>query len=318
MPLLRTSVIPLRFEALRWQPAVLRNRSPHLVRHVRLAGTLLSLSALMAALQLAASFSMLQLYDKVLTTEAGASLVELASLVVGLLLAFVWLDATRSRVLCRAGLAFVDELDGRISSDMHLVSEPKGREIITDLERIARFAGSAGPAAFLDAVWLPACLVASAVLHPAFGLFLAVALILQAALAVASDRAGRCGQDETAVALRRRLALHREARMRADPRASSDWCGMSRAYFSQKVAIAESAMTFAAVGRGLRMGLQMSGLGLSALLVSHDMMSPGALVAASFIMARAFSIVDVSVMYWRMFATARESYRRLVAASAQP
>lgn len=321
MSLCPSGVIPLKVGARGRSAAALRLLAQADLRrrlggHVRLAGRLLALSALLAALQLGASFSMLRLYDKVLTTEAGASLAGLAGLVAGLLLAFVCLDAARSRILCRAGLAFVESLDGRMSCVMHAVGEPKGREIIADLERIARFAGSAGPAAFLDAVWLPACLVASVALHPALGLFLAAALVVQAALAVASERAGRGGQDATAVALRRRLA-----RARADQGGTadtSDWCGMSRAYFRQKVDVAESAMTFAAVSRGLRMALQMSGLGLSALLVSHDMMSPGALVAASFIMARAFSILDITVMYWRAFAAARDSYRRLRSASAMP
>jgi ABC-type protease/lipase transport system fused ATPase/permease subunit len=326
MSLCRSGVIPLKVEALGRTAAALRLLAQADLRrrlggHVRLAGRLLALSALLAVLQLAASFSMLRLYDKVLTTEAGASLAGLAGLVAGLLLAFVCLDAARSRILCRAGLAFVESLDGRMSCVMHAASEPKGREIIADLERIARFAGSAGPAAFLDAVWLPACLVASVALHPALGLFLAVALVVQAALAVASERAGRGGQDATAVALRRRLARHSGARACADPGGTADtldWCGMSRAYFRQKIDVAESAMTFAAVSRGLRMALQMSGLGLSALLVSHDMMSPGALVAASFIMARAFSILDITVMYWRAFAAARDSHRRLVSGSVQP
>ena len=320
MSLSSPGAIPLKVQSLRCQSAASRRRSRadfrrRLGSRARFAVGLLAISALLAALQLAASFSMLRLYDKVLTTEAAASLAGATGLVAGLLLAFVCLDAARSRILCRAGLAFVEGLDDRMSRVMHSVSEAKGREIITDLERIARFASSAGPAAFLDAVWLPACLVASAILHPALGLFLAAALVVQAALAVASERAGRGGQDATAAALRRRLARHSRVRSRADAGGAvnaSDWCGMSRAYFRQKLDVAESAMTFAAVGRGLRMALQMSGLGLSALLVSRDMMSPGALVAASFIMARAFAIFDVTVMYWRVFAAARDSYRRLV------
>lgn len=320
MSLSSPGAIPLKVQSLRCQPAASRRRARadfrrRLGSRARFAVGLLAISALLAALQLAASFSMLRLYDKVLTTEAAASLAGATGLVAGLLLAFVCLDAARSRILCRAGLAFVEGLDDRMSRVMHSVSEAKGREIITDLERIARFASSAGPAAFLDAVWLPACLVASAILHPALGLFLAAALVVQAALAVASERSGRGGQDATAAALRRRLARHSRVRSRADTGGAvnaSDWCGMSRAYFRQKLDVAESAMTFAAVGRGLRMALQMSGLGLSALLVSRDMMSPGALVAASFIMARAFAIFDVTVMYWRVFAAARDSYRRLV------
>ena len=303
----RQSVSPLR----KVRAGVLRR----LAGHARLAGGLLSLSAVLAALQLAASFSMLRLYDKVLTTEAGVALAGLAGLVAGLLLAFVWLDAVRSRVLCRAGLSFVESLDRRMSLVMGSVGEARGREIIADLERITRFAGSTGPAAFLDAIWLPACLVASAILHPALGMFLAMALMVQAALAVASERAGRGRENAGADAFRRRLAFHRETHARTSSDRSpvvSDWRTVSRAYFRQKIDVADSAMTFAAVGKGLRMALQMSGLGLSALLVGHAMMSPGALVAASFIMARAFSVLDVAVMYWRVFAAARDSYRRLV------
>jgi ATP-binding cassette, subfamily C, bacterial PrsD len=287
-----------------------------LAGHARLAGGLLALSAMLAALQIAASFSMLRLYDKVIKTEAVPSLVGLAGLIGGLLLAFVWLDAVRSRVLCRTGLSFVESLDRRMSLVMRSAGEARGREIIADLERISRFAASTGPAAFLDAIWLPACLSASAILHPALGIFLAAALFAQAALAVASERAGRGRENAGADAFRRRLVLHRETHARTNsgrPRVGKNWRTLSRAYFRQKVDVANSAMTFAAVGKGLRMALQMGGLGLSALLVGKDMMSPGALVAASLIMARAFSVLDVASMYWRVFASARDSYRRLIA-----
>ncbi len=108
------------------------------------------------------------------------------------------------------------------------------------------------------------------------------------------------------------------APMSKAPKTTSDWRAASRAYFRQKIDVADSAMTLAALGKGLRMGLQMGGLGLSAVLVGNNMMSPGGLVAASFTMARAFSVLDVAAMYWRVFIAAGDSYRRLDPISTPP
>ncbi len=74
---------------------------------------------------------------------------------------------------------------------------------------------------------------------------------------------------------------------------------------------ADRNAAYTAVSRTLRLILQSAILGVGAYLVIGNELSPGALIAASIIFARALAPIDGAIGQWRSVAAARQSWRRL-------
>ena len=117
---------------------------------------------------------MLHVYDHVLTSRSGATLVFLTVLAVALLLALGLIEMCRSRVLVRIdaqldrtlgdrlfGAALADRLGGRADNP----GQP-----LRDLDTLRTFlSGSALPVLF-DAPWAPIFIAVTFLLHPLLGL----------------------------------------------------------------------------------------------------------------------------------------------------
>lgn len=76
----------------------------------------LALSGLLTLLQLSTSLYMLVVYDRVLPSGSVMTLAGLTGLTAALHGAFAGLDAIRARMVCRAGLLFMEDLDRRLLS----------------------------------------------------------------------------------------------------------------------------------------------------------------------------------------------------------
>lgn len=274
-----------------------------------LAAGLVALSGVLTALQLSTSLFVLHLYDHVLPSRSPAALAGLVGLMLALHAGFALLDLVRARALCRAGLAFVQDLDRRVLDALEAGAARPGFEALGDVDRVGRFLTNPGPAAFLDVVWLPACLAALCLMHPVLALFGAAGVVLLGGLAVTAEARSRKTAKRIAGAERRRLALVPAVRAGSARR----WHALSKSTYRLKGKAAEQALAVGALGKGLRLMLMSGGLGLGALLVISEAMSAGALVASSVILGRIFASLDCALAHWRSFVAARESYRRLVA-----
>jgi len=287
-------------------------------------GPLLGLSCVLAVLPLAVMLFAWALYDEVLPTRNSSALALLTALVLAALAVFVWLDSVRSRLLCEAGLALVAELDRAAIAALPTWDKRRLCAATVDLERLSRFASGPGPAAIFDALWLPGYVLAMGLIHPLLGLFAVLALLALAASARAGARI--TGQNAAAAdgLFHDRLALVRRPRSfrhvrgqaqgrRASPGRDADAC----AFYGTKALAARRAGRLAAFAKGLRMMLQAAGLALGGLLVIHDAMSPGALVAVSILLTRAFAAMDAVGLHGRAISEARACYGRLQAYGAR-
>lgn len=270
-------------------------------------------SGLLTSLQLAASLYSLAVHDHALAHGDAGALLLLTCLAVGLHGLGAALDLARGRVLARAGLALARSIERRTLA--HLSNDRKrGMAALGDVDRVAHYLAGAGPAALLDALWLPASLVAIALLHPALALFALVAAMLMVGLAVRVEakveRAGSGAQDVR----RRRFALGGGPRQ-PDDGPVRNWRrhAVSRSYYRTRGAVAEVSLSGGAVARGVRLGVQSLGFGLGALLVIGDGLTVGQLFAWSLIANRAFASLDAALSQWRGLAAARASFRRLAA-----
>lgn len=280
-------------------------------------------AGVLAALQLSASLYMLAIYDQVLPTGNVAALAVLTGLVIGLHVLFALVDMMRAQTLCREGLAFVRGLEQRLLGAGADAPSARGLAVLGDIERLGRFWASPGPPALLDALWLPAYLAVVFVLHPVLALYAAAGACALLWLVVAADERSRPAALAITRARRARHGLGRAvlavpgraagARPGA-PETAFRWRALSQAYYRLSVCAARRSFTCAAVGKGARLVLQSAGMGLGALLVIHDALSAGQMLASSLIMGRMFAALDAGLGQWSSLCAARESYRKLCAA----
>lgn len=253
-------------------------------------------SVALAVLQLSATLYALALYEEVLPARSLSALAGLTAILGALVVAIVALDALRARALCDAGLALVDALAGELARHSGPGTQMSGQNA-ADIERLLRFVVGHAPGALLDAISVPACLLALAWLHPGLALFGLASAALLVATAIHVEATARADAELAAQAYRARLEA-----------AAADIGRRSRRESATR------AMTVLAVGRGLRMGLQSLGLALAALLVMEELLRTGELIVASILMARLFATVDAAAGQWRTLSVASLSYGRIVRA----
>lgn len=283
----------------------------------RLDGTLVAqallLSGALAALQLSAALYTLAVCDLVLPARDIAALVLLTGLVLGQHGLVALVEAMRARVLCRAGLALAAGCDRDALALLAARDMRSGLAPIEDAERIGCFLARGGPPALCDALWLPAFVAAAFVLHPALGAFAAIGSLALFGLAAAAERLTRGGAERLARAQQRRARAVRDL-CAAGPLQhdrARRWQALTGTYRRLAADAAVRLAVAVALGRGLRGMLQSAGFGLGAWLVIDGALSPGALIASSLILGRAFSALDGALAHWRTLLAVRRSYRRL-------
>lgn len=284
-----------------------------------LLAALFAASGVIAALQLAASLTPLAVYDTVLPSRSLLALASVVCLALSLYLLFTILDFLRARVLYRAGLDFVRVLErGALAP-----SAPEGQlrlERLADVEHVARFLTQSGPAALVDVLWLPAWLIAAAVLHPALGVYSGGVVLLLIGLALSGERPAHKAthgiletqRQRHALALGMLGALPFPADGAKPAGYRRRWRALSRFHYGLTAQAAEHALAARALGKGVRLMLQSAGLGLATLLVIDGSIGPGGLVASSLILGRTFALLDAALAHWRSFVAARDSYSRLL------
>ena len=146
-----------------------------------------SFSLVLNLLMLTGPLYMLQVYDRVLTSQNEDTLIALSLLLAGAFLVIGLLEFIRSRILSRLGTKF--ELDVGIpvlTSAMRRKVEGRaktGDNVVADVNAFRDFLSGSGLIPFFDMPWVPIYLGVLFILHPYLGLlgvFGAVVLIVLA------------------------------------------------------------------------------------------------------------------------------------------
>lgn len=281
-------------------------------------------------LMLTVPIYMMHVYDDVIATGSIATLVALTGMAVGLLLMQGLLDAIRGRVLARAAL----RLERRLARPLgeRLLAFPlqtiAGGEqaSLGDLATIRGFFSGPAVTAFFDAPLMPVFLVVAAVLHPLFGLVALVAAMLLMGFAIANDLFTNAPAREAA---RRAMLARRRMEDAVRQAESIDALGMSRrvldrwqeqfhAMQSAQLHASERGVALVAGSRACRLFAQVAVLATGAGLVLSDAITPGVMVGASFIIARALAPMEGAIAGWRQARAAFAAWRRVRATLAMP
>ena len=277
-------------------------------------------------LQLTGSLYMLQVYDRVLASMNESTLLALTLLAVGLIAVYAILEGCRSAAL--VGLSRI--LDGAIAPQVFNImfrnaalrgSEKVGTQPLRDLEQVRTFVTTHGLTTVLDVPWIPVFVLVLYLLHPLFAAFGAVSVLLLLAIAViqaflSTKRLGQASNTNVqaygfAEASVRNAEVAEAMGMQGG--VWSRWCERHNAMLDQQEAASRLAGRMSATIKFLQLSLTgVLALGLGALLVIEQQITPGVMIVATMILARALAPTMQVVGLWQQMTAARTAHRRLV------
>ena len=281
------------------------------------ASVLLNLALLVPALYT------LQVFDRVFSSRSSETLLMLSALTL-LAIAFgCCMDVVRARALSAAGRALTQRLSA--PALQHALQQAATAGSLGDVARVRdvavlhQFLNGAGARALFDAPWLPLFLGAIALMHPGLGVTAAAGAAVLALLAAISERQTR---DGTQAQLQRARTLGRHADTLVRQAESFVGMGMAGAavaawrrqhtqWLDRQAGLDDTAARLTALARAARQGVQMGVLGVGAWLVIGADASPGIMVAATILLARALQPLEQLVAGWKQLVDARGAWQRL-------
>lgn len=282
-------------------------------------------SLLLNLLMLAGPLYMLQVYDRVLTSQNMDTLIALSLLLGGVFLVTGFLDFIRTRILSRLAARFELQVGGPILSASIRRRVQGGSSAAdnpaADITGLRDFISGTGIVAFFDAPWIPLYLGVLYILHPLLGtLGLAGALLLTILALINNARAEDVMQDAASArgrsdalftASEQNAELVHAMGMRGD--LTRRWTALQHDAHYLKTQVSDRIGSFTVMSKTIRMALQSAMLGLGAALAITGEATAGVMIAATIILARALAPIDQLIGQWRTFLAARGSYKNLSA-----
>jgi ATP-binding cassette subfamily C exporter for protease/lipase len=281
------------------------------------------LSFLANLLMLAPTLYMLQIFDRVLSSQSEMTLLAVSLITLLLFVALALSEWLRSRLLVRASLRFDRQLSTRVfngSFQAYLgqAASTKSRPF-ADLNLIRQFFTGSGVFALFDAPWTPIYIAVIFVLHPWLGVLSLGFALVQAALAWFGQRQTAAPAEEVHKATGETMGdLQGKLRnvevlesMGMIANLQKRW-NRQHAGSMDKGALAQGFINrVAGWSKFIRYSQQSLALGAGALLVIDGQLSPGAMIAANVLMSRALAPIDQLVGTWRGFVSCRGAFQRL-------
>jgi ABC-type protease/lipase transport system fused ATPase/permease subunit len=153
-------------------------------------------------MMLVAPIYMLQVYDRVLTSQSRDTLLALTGLAVLLIMLSGFVEVARSRLLVRIGADLDAQLRGPLFASAFAARHAGNgaSQPLRDLDHLRSFLTGAGIIALFDAPWAPIYLAVIFMFHPVLGMVALSGAIVILLLAIAAEvavrrpleAAGRC------------------------------------------------------------------------------------------------------------------------------
>jgi PrtD family type I secretion system ABC transporter len=284
-------------------------------------------SAVLNLMLLVPALYTLQVFERVFTSRSIETLVMLSALVVISLALSYAMDVLRGRALALAGAtlgrllapAALQRLLQHQAQPQRAAAEAASPEAPRDVLTLQRVVSGRGLVALFDAPWLPLHLLLITLMHPLLGAAAVAGTLALLGLAVLTELLTReptqAVQHSARSAQRRQQQLLRRAEaivgmgMAAD--AVAAWGRLDEHTREQQAALSRRALRLAAAARGLRQALQAALLGFGAWLVVAEQASPGVMVAATLLLARALQPAQQLIGSWQQLVQARAAWQRL-------
>lgn len=284
-------------------------------------------SALLNLLYLVPSLYMLQVYDRVVPTRGLTTLAMLTVIFVFAVLTLSGLDYLRSRLLVRASTRLDRLLAGDVLNALFRTGATSAQSsaALREFDVLRQTITGAGILALLDAPWSPIYILVCFLLHPALGAMAVVGAGVTLGLTWLNERATHLPLKHANVAANQSYqsidqSLGASGTVRA--------LGMRQALIARHLdereqsLVAQAHASFGSAKyltliKGFRLLIGSLALGLGALLAVEQMISPGAIFAASLLIGRALAPIEQVSGAWKSVIQARAAYAGLVTLFAE-
>jgi PrtD family type I secretion system ABC transporter len=286
-------------------------------------GAIIVFSLCINLLMLTSSIYMMQVFDRVLVSRSGETLVMLTVIAVLALSTMASLDIVRTRIMQKVG-GWLDDQISPVVLDMSITvalgrEGRKSPEKLRDLSEIKAFLSGPSAIPILDAPWMPVFVGFMFLLHPMIGWISVSGAVVLLALAILNDWITRHSSAAASAASAKSLGFADAAIQRAD---IVEAMGMRESVLARwnrlnQTALAAQNMSGGRAGfltgvtKFARQLLQIGILGIGAWLVIGGSLSLGGMIAASILMGRALAPVDQAVTTWRSARSAIDAWRRV-------
>lgn len=280
-------------------------------------------SAVTNLLMLAPSLYMLQVYDRVLQSRNEITLLMLTLMILGAYALMGALELIRSFVLVRVGAKFDMEMNRRVytaafEQNLKQAGGNAGQSL-QDLTSLRQFLTGNALFAFFDAPWFPVYLIVIFLFDMSLGFFALGGTILLIILAYVNERVTHkpLAEANTMAIASSSLATNnlRNAEviesMGMLPNLMGRWFKLHSKFLRLQADASEKAGMIGGVTKFVQVSLQSLVLGLGALLVLENKISPGMMIAGSILLGRAMAPVQQVIGVWKSLSTTRSAYERL-------
>ncbi|MEM8791256.1 MAG: type I secretion system permease/ATPase [Pseudomonadota bacterium] len=280
-------------------------------------------SLVLNLLMLAGPLYMLQVYDRVLTSQNMDTLIALSLLLAAVFVVTGCLDLIRMRILGRLAARFemkvgIPVLKAAIRRRVS-GSAPAGEQPLDDVNGYRDFISGTALIAYFDAPWIPIYLAVLYVLHPYLGLLGLAGAATLTILALINNARSHPPMQKAFEARQRSDSLFQMADKNAELAQAMGmngdlarrWSALQFRTSNIKTTVGDRIATFTVLSKTIRMGLQSAILGLGAALAVTGESTAGVMIAATIVLGRALAPIDQVIGQWRTFLAARGSYQKL-------
>lgn len=280
-------------------------------------------SAVINMLMLMPAIYMLQLYDSVLTSRNEMTLLMLTLIMVGAYIFMGTLEYVRSFVLIRVGAQLDMKLNRRVYTAAFEQSLKQGDgnagQALKDLTNLRQFLTGNALFAFFDAPWFPIYLFVIFMFHPILGVFALCGTAILITLAYINEKvshkplaeANSMAIASTNIASNNLRNAEVIEAMGMLPNIQSRWYKLHSRFLNLQAEASEKAGIVTALSKSFTVALQSLMLGLGALLVLDNDITPGMMIAGSILLGRAVAPVQLLISVWKQIGSTRSAYERL-------
>ncbi len=280
-------------------------------------------SAVINLLMLMPALYMLQLYDSVLTSRNEMTLLMLTLIMLGAYVFMGALEYVRSFVLIRVGAQFDLKMNKRVYTAAFEQSLRQGNsnagQSLQDLTNLRQFLTGNALFAFFDAPWFPIYLLVIFLFNVWLGVFALLGTVALVLLAYINEKvshkplaeANAMAVASTTLATNNLRNAEVIEAMGMLPNLQARWYQLHGKFLNLQAEASEKSGVVSALSKATSVALQSLMLGLGALLVLDDSISPGMMIAGSILLGKAIGPVQLLISVWRQFGNTRSAYERL-------
>lgn len=281
-------------------------------------------SAFANLLMLTGPFYMLQIYDRVLSSQSVETLIALSVLVAGLFALMALFDYARGRLMARVGARFQSALDARVfeaslRGGQGAQGQAEAAGALRDLDALQKLFVSPVLMTLMDLPWTPVFLVLMFLFHPMIGWLAVVGGVALILLTVVNHAVTARRTRMSQLTAQQSYDMAAETRMGEEvvltqglrPAMASRWLQLRVEGLQRGLGANDWTGSFAAVTRSFRLLLQSAVLGVGAFYTLQGELTGGAMIAGSILLGRALAPIEQALGGWPVLQRARAGWTAL-------